>query len=78
LGFDEEELDLTGLLIALASELASFSSCVEVGVSSFSGSGCMGPSCTKGCTENISANSSDAGWMTGVEVPDESRKVKSF
>ena len=74
-GLDVDILDLTRLLMALANELASGSSCVIVGVSSLSGSGGIG------CAEDISAKghakNGDAMCLTGVAGPDGSRSVNS-
>jgi len=79
LGLDVDVLDLTRLLIALASELASGSSCIIVGVLSLSGLGGIEPGCTEGCAEDMSAKGcakdGDAGCITGVAGPDGSRSV---
>ena len=55
LGLDVDILDLMRLLMALASELASGSSCIIVKVSSLSGLGGIEPGCTEGCAEDMSA-----------------------
>ena len=81
LGLDIDVLDLTRLLMALASELASGSSCIVVRVLSLSRSGCIEPGCNKGCAEDMSAEgcseNGDARCITGVEGPDGSRSVNS-
>src|SRR5882724_9839106 len=80
-GLDVDVLDLTRLLMALANELASGSSCVIVGVSSLSGSGGIELGCTEGCAEDMSAKGcakdGDAGCITGVAGPDGLRSVNS-
>ena len=81
LGMDVDELDLTRLLMALASELALGLSCIIVGVSLLSGSGGMEPGCTEGCAEDMStegcATNGDARCITGVERPEGSRSMNS-
>jgi len=78
---DVDILDLTRLLMVLASELASGSSCIIVGVSSLSRSGGIEPGCTEGCTKDMSAEGcakdGDAGCITGVAGPDGLRSVNS-
>src|SRR5882724_11239112 len=80
-GLDVDILDLTRLLMALANELASGSSCIIVSVLSLSGSGCIEPGCTEGCAEDISAEgcakNGDAVCLTGVAGPDGMRSVNS-
>src|SRR5882724_10677882 len=81
LGLDIDVLDLTRLLMALASELASGSSCIVVRVLSLSRSGGIEPGCTQGCAEDMSAKGcakdGDAGYITGVAGPDGLRSVNS-
>ena len=78
-GLDVDVLDLTRLLMALANELVSGSSCIVVGVSSLSGLGGIELGCTEGCAEDISAKgcakNGDAGCLTGVAGPNGSRSV---
>src|SRR5882724_5496093 len=80
-GLNVDVLDLTRLLMALANELVSGSSCVIVGVSSLSGSGGIEPGCTEGSAKDISAigcaENGDAICLTGVAGPDGSRSVNS-
>ena len=80
-GLDVDILDLTRLLMALANELASGSSCVVVGVSSLSRSGGIEPGCIDGCAKEMSAKGcakdDDAGCITGVAGPDGLRSVNS-
>ena len=80
-GLDVDVLDLTRLLMALANELASGSSCIVVGVSSLSGSGGIELCCTEGSAEDISAvgcaENGDAICLTGVAGPDGLRSVNS-
>ena len=80
-GLDVDILDLTRLLMALANELVSGSSCVVVGVLSLSGSGGIELGCTEGCAEDMSAKGcaekGDARCITGVAEPDWSRSVDS-
>src|SRR5882724_2145694 len=80
-GLDVDILDLTRLLMALANELASGSTCVVVGVSSLSRLGGIEPGCTEGCAEDMSAEGcaedGDARCITGVAGPDGLRSVNS-
>src|SRR5882724_7571397 len=81
LGLDVNILDLTRLLMALASELASGLSCIIVGVSSLSGLGGIEPGGNKGCAKDMSAEgcarNGDTKCITGVAGPDGSRSVNS-
>src|SRR5882724_776445 len=81
LGLDVNILDLMRLLMALASELASGSSCIIVRVLSLSRLGGIEPGCTEGCTEDMStegcAEDGDARCITGVAGPDGLRSVNS-
>ena len=71
-GLDVNILDLMRLLMALASELASGSSCIIVRALSLSRLGGIEPGCTEGCAENGNAR-----CITGVAGPDGSRSVNS-
>ena len=52
LGWNDEGFSLTGLLIALASELASALSCVKMGALSSKGVTCSGLGCAEGRAED--------------------------
>jgi len=80
-GLDVNVLDLMRLLMALANELASGSSCIIVSVSSLSGSGGIELGCTEGCAKDMSAEgcaeNGNATCLTGVAGPDGLRSVNS-
>jgi len=77
LGLDDEELDLTSLLIALASEVASGSLFIKEGGFSFAGLTCTGLGCVEGaegCAEGAAGMGVDEGdvyWISGVEQLEE-------
>src|SRR5882724_4542963 len=81
LGLDVDIFDLTRLLMALASGLASGLSCIIVRVSWLSRLGCIELGCTEGCAEDMSAEGhaedGDTGCIAAVEGPDGSRSVNS-
>jgi len=77
---DDQELDLTRLLIALVSELASDPSFVEVGVSLLAGLTYAGPGCAKDWAEGmkeIGVGDGDTDWISRNDWLDGSRKVNS-
>ena len=80
LGLDDDELDLTRLMIALASELASVSSFVKGGVLSLARLTFAGPGCVEGCAEgmeDIGEGEGDTDWIIRDDWPYGSRKVNS-